>query len=64
MPLYSKDLVVEVLNESGNTVSSQSMDLEAVQPELHFYEWSPLRGLYQRELSNPFALIGEETVNS
>jgi hypothetical protein len=62
MPLYSKDLVVEVLNESGNTVGRRSMNIEAVQPELHFYEWSPLRGLYQRELSNPFALIGEETV--
>jgi len=62
MPLFSKDLVVEVLNESGSTVGRRSMKIEAVQPELHFYEWSPLRGLYQREASNPFALIGEETV--
>lgn len=62
MPLFSKDLVVEVLDESGRTVGRRSMTIEAVPPELHFYEWSPLRGLYQRELSNPFVLIGEETV--
>ena len=62
MPLFSTDLAVEVLNESGNKVGYRSINIEAVKPELHFYEWSPLRGLYQRELSNPFALIGEETV--
>jgi hypothetical protein len=62
MPLFNKNLSVEVFDASGKSVGRSAMILDAVEPELHFYEWSPLKGLYQRELSDPFVLIGEETV--
>ena len=61
MPIYSKDLMVEILNPDGRIVARKSMTLKGVSPELHFYEWSPLRGLYQKEVSNPYALIADET---
>jgi len=62
MPLYRKELIVEVINPTGHIVARKSMMLEPTTPELYFYEWSPLKGLYRKEISNPFSLIGEETV--
>lgn len=61
MPLYSKTLTVEVIGTEGNVIARKSMTPTSVQPELHFYEWSPLRGLYQNALSDIFPLIGEES---
>jgi hypothetical protein len=61
IPLYSKELTVEVISPEGSTIARKSMTLQSVQPELYFYEWSPLKGLYQKTVSDPFALIGNET---
>lgn len=61
MPLYSNDLTVEVINPSGKLVARNTMKLQDVPAELYFYEWSPLRGLYRKAVSDPFALIGDET---
>ncbi len=62
IPHYdSGELSVEVFNSKGETLGKQSLTLPVVEPELHFYEHNPLRGLYQREVANPLTLIGEET---
>ena len=60
MPLYSKTLTVEVIGPEGKVIARKSMTPTGVQPELYFYEWSPLRGLYQDAISGAFPLIGEE----
>ncbi|MFZ2253153.1 MAG: hypothetical protein WAW13_03200 [Minisyncoccia bacterium] len=61
MPHYDNlDLFVEVYTSTGELIGRGAVLLLAVEPELHFYENSPLRGLSERELSSPFRLIGEE----
>lgn len=63
MPHYdNKPLTVEVFDStSGKIIGKKSILLKGSTPELHFYEHSPLKGLSHKELSTPFALIGEET---
>lgn len=62
MPHYEdKRLIVEVFNTDGVIVGRQSLVLNASTPELHFYEQSPLRGLFHKEITTPFTLIGDET---
>lgn len=53
-------LTVNVLNATGRSVGEGNIYLQAYEPELHFYEFSALRGLSMRELRSPFNLIGEE----
>lgn len=60
-PLYnSNPILLQVYNNDGVQVGRKQLELPRVQPELHFYERSPLRGLSTREVSNPLSLIGEE----
>ena len=54
-------LSVEVFNSLGETIGKQFLAIPVVQPELHFYEHSPLRGLFEREVASPLTFIGEET---
>lgn len=62
MPLFNGGrLVVEVFDTTGRLVGKHALELTNAQPELHFYEWSPLRGLFQKEITSPLSLIGEET---
>ncbi len=61
MPIYSKALTVEVIGPEGRVVARKSITPTSVQPELYFYEWSPLKGLYQKAISDSFPLIGEES---
>lgn len=62
MPHFDdKRLIVEVFATDGTIVGRQSLTLNASRPELHFYEQSPLRGLFQKEVTDPFTLIGNET---
>ncbi len=63
MPQFrSKYLSVSVLNATGEQVGKGYILLEATEPELRFYEESPLRGLLQREMQGPFPFIGDEMV--
>lgn len=62
MPHYDKErLTVEVFNTNGAIIGRHSIVLESSNPELHFYEQSPLRGLFHKEITTPFTLIGDET---
>lgn len=54
-------LFVEVVNPEGEVIGKRSVFLTTTNPELHFYEHSPLRGLSQKELADPLTLVGEET---
>lgn len=54
-------LIVEVFKADGSQIARKSIDLLVMDPELHFYEQSPLQGLFEREVSSPYTLIGEET---
>ena len=61
MPHYDDlDLFVEVFKPTGELIGRGAVLLLAVEPELHFYESSPLRGLSEREIQSPFYLIGDE----
>lgn len=62
MPRFEdSELTVEVFDTKGSAVGRHTILLNPAQPELHFYEYTPLRGLSERASSNPLALIGEET---
>ena len=62
MPRYgTKQLSVEVTDGMGKSAGRGVVSLKATDPELHFYEQSPLRGLSQKVVGNPLSLIGEET---
>lgn len=62
MPHYDdKVLSVEVFNADGDALGQGGVLLTAVEPELHFYEHNPLRGLSERAASSPLQLLNEET---
>lgn len=52
---------VTVTDSAGRPVGEKTMIFNAVKPELHFYEESPLRGLGEAALKRTFALVGDET---
>ena len=55
-------VIVTVMNGKGESVARKSIRLEAMEPELHFYEENPLRGLSERAIVNSFILVGDETL--
>ncbi len=62
MPRYAGSILsVEVINTEGTTVAQKNIPLTIAVPEIHFYEFSPLRGLYTKEVPTPLTLIGDET---
>ncbi len=54
-------LRVRITNPSGEVVGGKTILLIPVQPELHFYEENPLRGLSSRAIHTSLILIGDET---
>jgi len=54
-------IALEVFDSSGALVGKKNLPLTPVNPELHFYEHSPLRGLFEKAITGPHPLIGEET---
>jgi hypothetical protein len=59
---YANDpLAVEVYDSRGTLVGRGVTELTSFEPEIHFYENSPLRGLSEKEATDPYLLIGEET---
>lgn len=62
MPHYDDNVLgVEVFTTGGELVGQGGVLLMATEPELHFYEYNPLRGLSEREVTNPLRLLSEET---
>lgn len=62
MSRYEGDyLKVTVTNASGRTVGGKAIFLTPTDPELHFYEENPLRGLSTRAAGASVTLIGDET---
>jgi len=54
-------LTVTIIDGNGQSIAEKSLFLNPVDPELHFYEDNPLRGLHERAITDSFALIGDET---
>jgi hypothetical protein len=62
MPHYNDSILsVEIFTEDGSKIGEGDVLLTHTEPELHFYEHNPLRGLSERELVSPFRLLSEET---
>lgn len=55
-------LQVDVIAPSGAVVAQAMERIPVVEPELHFYEKNPLRGLSFVSIPDPFMLMAEETV--
>ena len=61
MPRYNNDtLNVTVTDAKGNVVGQDGIVLVPKEPELHFYDENPLRGLSAKAVTNTFILIGDE----
>jgi hypothetical protein len=52
---------VVVSNSDGENVAENAIFIEAMNPEIHFYEENPLRGLSELAIKDSLSLIGEET---
>ena len=57
-------VLLTVMDENGAVVAGKTLSIDTgVDPELYFYEESPLRGLSESAITNgTLALIGEETI--
>lgn len=53
-------LGVEVFDTEGTPIGSQDISIVPADIELYFYEYSLLRGLSERAVQDPHALIGDE----
>lgn len=51
---------VEIYDNTGALVTKESIIVPLSEPELHFYEINPLRGLSERVMGNNFTFIGDE----
>ena len=61
MPEYAHGLLtVTVVDSHEQLVGKKLLDLTGVQPELHFYEENPLRGLSQKAIGDTLVLVGNE----
>ncbi len=60
-PYTGSYVSVTVIDEAGNEIGGKTMSLNAINPELYFYEENPLRGLTEIALKDTLALIGDET---
>jgi hypothetical protein len=61
LPHYDNGgLTVEVFGTDGSIIGRETVSLTGVQPEVYFYEHSPLRGLSEKAVVSPLQFIGEE----
>ncbi len=59
---YEGDYIqVTVAGERGEKVGGRAISLTPAEPELHFYEENPLRGLSTKAIKDSLMLIGDET---
>ncbi len=56
-----EEISVEVFANDGRSVGRGEVEINLVEPEVHFYEHSPLLGLLLREVRNPFSFVSDET---
>ncbi len=62
MPRYDdNELTVEVFNAKGVSIGKKTILVSPAETQLHFYEYSSLRGLSERTAANPLPLISDET---
>ncbi len=62
MPVFAgSKLLVEVTDMYGNLIGQKNIPLTRHQPELYFYEYSPLRGLAGRAIENDLVVISDPT---
>jgi hypothetical protein len=62
MSRYEGDyLSVRVIDAGGRSVGGKSISLTPSDPELHFYEENPLRGLSNKAIRGSLTLLGDET---
>lgn len=54
------ELSVEVTDDFGNSIGRGNAQITPVEPQIHFYEYSPLRGLSLREAKSPFTFVSDE----
>lgn len=61
MPRFPGEIIsVTVFNANGDLIGEESAVLTAIEPELHFYEANPLRGIGRKALSSQHVLVGDE----
>lgn len=61
MPRYDDEVLsVVVYNTRGEAIGRSALKLESVEPELHFYEDNPLRGLSRKAIGSQYVLVGDE----
>jgi hypothetical protein len=61
MPRYDSEVLsVIIYNRDGEVIGEDQIVLTAVEPELHFYESNPLRGMSRKALGTNFVLVGDE----
>ncbi len=61
MPRFGEEtLSVTIFDTDGTTVGHKRITLESVEPELHFYEDNPLRGMSRKAITDTHVLIGDE----
>jgi hypothetical protein len=51
---------VEVYDDRGNIVAGESITVPLAEPELHFYEINPLRGISEHVIGDNYTFIGDE----
>lgn len=62
VPEFEDEAVVsvDVIDTNGAVIAGKSIVVPIYEPELHFYEINPLRGMASHALISPFTFIGEE----
>lgn len=61
-PGFGKNIPVsvDIYDESGAHITSESIIVPLAKPELHFYEMNPLRGMSERVMDDSFIFVGDE----
>ena len=56
------DLTVAIYDRTGTPIGSKTMKIDAAEPQLLFYEHSPLRGLSEKAIDGELIVTGKESV--
>ncbi len=53
-------VAVDIYDSAGKHIASESIIVPLAEPELHFYEMNPLRGMSERVMDDTYVFIGNE----